>query len=434
MTTLKQLEQGLKKFAEQASSIHNRCKSEAQTKASLISPYLELLGYKINDPSEVALEYNADFAKGNEKVDYALHPCGEPTVLIEAKSASRELSKESPGQLQRYFIAVEAAEYAAYTNGLHWHWYRAIPGKQRLEQQPLLSIDVTEPRSSELDFLYHVSKDYFDLSRLNEIAEEIVATRKCLQWMKSAKSSPLDEFIRSMSKEIWGNTPKPSATVIRNALINVLNQKSDADNIEGNATEQYDHDRKKHSSERSAHPSTRKVRHKGFSQNHIAENWKQLMAMIRVYEKSQRPISTEEVFLDTEGSGPPLSSKKTRRAWRKKGGQWRILDSGRHVQIEVLNYLASIDERGKQPYFRHIIKHFDEILLCEGTEKFRYRKVQPNVLVFIDLTNPGKLITLAESAKHVKTSDNHVIRVGDDPEADIQVWLPFMKNIRTDSN
>ena len=434
MTTLKQLGQSLKKFAEKAKNIRHRCNGETQTKAYIIDPYLELLGYDTKNPAAVVLEFTADIAKGNEKVDYALLPRGESSVLIEAKSASSKLSQEAPRQLQRYFMAVDAAEFAAYTNGFHWHWYRAIPGKLKLEQQPFLSLDVTEPQSNELGWLYSVSKANFELSRLNLIADEIDATRKCHQWLNSAKSSPSDELIRTVSKEIWGSTPKPSATVIRNALINVLNQESGADKIEGDETEQYDDDRKNHRSKRLAPPSTRKVRRKVFSQNHIAENWKQLMAMIRLYEKSQRPISTQEVFLDTEGSGSHLSSKRTRRAWRNKGGKWRILDSGRDVQIEVMKYLASVDKRGEWSYFRHIIKLYDEQLLCEGTKKHKYKKVQPNLLVFIDLTNPGKLITLAESAKHVQTSDNHVIRVGDDPEADIQVWLPFMKNVRIDSS
>ena len=357
------------------------------------------------NPSEVVLEFSADFAKGTEKVDYALHPRGEPTVLIEAKSASRTLSKDAPGQLQRYFISVEAAEYAVYTNGLHWHWYRAIPGKQRLEQQPLLSLDVTNPRSSELDFLYHISKDNFDLSRLYDISEELVATRMCLQWIKSAKSNPIEKFIVSMSTEIWGNNPQPSPTVIRKALINVLSQKRIAENKV---------------------PLPRKGTRKVSRQKHIASNWGQLWDMIAANEKMQKFTRTQEVFLDAEGNDLPLSSTKWRRAWRKKGEKWRTVTTGRDLQIEIINHLASLDKRGESGYFKHIAEYYNDQLIYKGARKSKYKDIRPNLCCFVLISNPGRKIMLSELANHVKTTGNRPIRVDDDPEADIQVWLPFV--------
>ena len=346
------------------------------------------------NPSEVVLEFSADFAKGTEKVDYALHPLGEPTVLIEAKSASRTLSEEAPGQLQRYFLAVEAAEYAVYTNGIHWHWYRAIPGKQRLEQQPLLSLDVTDPQSSELDFLYHVSKDNFDLSRLNDTAEEIVATRMCLQWINSAKSSPLDAFIKTMSKEIWGNTSKPSATVIRNTLINIINQKFDSENLEGNGTDQFP-----------------------ISSDIIVKSPPQPYSRINFSDS-----------LDTGDGLPTMHNVDQQRAWRIRGKSWHRESSGRKVLLSVISYIATQDAKGSDNFYRNSVDVSGKPLFRHSTEPIHgYYQLVSGIWTRTILGNDAIARVLQKIARQVITKSGKSLHVGADKDADIQVWLPFGK-------
>jgi hypothetical protein len=54
--------------------------NEANTKQSIITPLLALLGWNINNPEEVKLEYETE----NGKVDYALIYKNRIKVLIEA--------------------------------------------------------------------------------------------------------------------------------------------------------------------------------------------------------------------------------------------------------------------------------------------------------------------------------------------------------------
>ena len=69
--------------------------TEEATKTSLVMPFIQMLGYKIFDPTEVRPEYTADVGtKKGEKVDYALMLDGTPVVLIEAKRHEANLGEE----------------------------------------------------------------------------------------------------------------------------------------------------------------------------------------------------------------------------------------------------------------------------------------------------------------------------------------------------
>ena len=140
----------LRAFSALAKRIAPACDNETQTKISLINPYLECLGYDVRDPHVCRLEYVADIGKAGEKVDYAIMRAGQPSILIEAKAARAELSNETvPAQLQRYFMAVNA-DFAAFTNGLIWQWYRASGNEAKLDEEPFLVHDVRSPNRREL--------------------------------------------------------------------------------------------------------------------------------------------------------------------------------------------------------------------------------------------------------------------------------------------
>ena len=82
--------------------------SESQTKQSLIVPFLRELGYNVDDPAEVDLEFRADVGvKGGERVDYAIKRDGKPIVLVECKRRWSQLQDADLTQLYRYFNATD---------------------------------------------------------------------------------------------------------------------------------------------------------------------------------------------------------------------------------------------------------------------------------------------------------------------------------------
>ena len=79
---------------------------EESTKLFLILPFLNFLGYDVQNPNEVRPEYSADFAeKYKGRVDFAILDNGNPVIAIECKALGFAL-RDDRGQLCCYFNAV----------------------------------------------------------------------------------------------------------------------------------------------------------------------------------------------------------------------------------------------------------------------------------------------------------------------------------------
>ena len=72
--------------------------SETRTRQLLIDPMLRVLGWDIEDPERVHLEYSVS----GGRVDYALMSSGQVVVVIEAKVLGKNLDNLGPGQLLKY--------------------------------------------------------------------------------------------------------------------------------------------------------------------------------------------------------------------------------------------------------------------------------------------------------------------------------------------
>jgi predicted type IV restriction endonuclease len=84
----------LAKLADKVRVYQNSVTGEEDTKASMISPFLRVLGYETTDPSEVKHEYYADFATPGtvkpKKVDYAIAINSNIVMLVEAKACTKK--------------------------------------------------------------------------------------------------------------------------------------------------------------------------------------------------------------------------------------------------------------------------------------------------------------------------------------------------------
>ena len=72
--------------------------SETRTRQLLIDPMLRVLGWDIENPERVHLEYKGQ----SGKPDYALISSGQVVVVIEAKVLGKNLDNLGPGQLLKY--------------------------------------------------------------------------------------------------------------------------------------------------------------------------------------------------------------------------------------------------------------------------------------------------------------------------------------------
>ena len=194
----------MEEYAVRARIMLPGCHNEAQTKATLIDPYLELLGYDTKDPEDVRHEMSADInkSKRSEKVDYALIRNGEPWMLIEAKTASKPLKgAEPPDQLLRY-VRAKLVRYAALTNGRTWRWFRRSKDDDwRLEDTPFLEHDVCAPSWREVDWLSAIHQ-----IRCNGDDEALLddAELRCRsgRWLEMVLSDPSDDVLKFMLNDM----------------------------------------------------------------------------------------------------------------------------------------------------------------------------------------------------------------------------------------
>lgn len=100
---------------------------EQNTKAKVITPFIELLGWDIYS-NDVKLEYAVQIGSGNSRVDYALEVDGTPKVLVEAKARHRSIGEDHVSQLRSYMRQLLEVEWGIVTNGEEFHVYTKTDG------------------------------------------------------------------------------------------------------------------------------------------------------------------------------------------------------------------------------------------------------------------------------------------------------------------
>ena len=92
--------------------------SESQTRCTLIDPLLRELGWDVEDPKVVRVEYTVT----DGKVDYALMYDGKPFLFIEAKKLGDPLREKAVEQTFKYCKGT-GVNYYAVTDGQNWLLY-----------------------------------------------------------------------------------------------------------------------------------------------------------------------------------------------------------------------------------------------------------------------------------------------------------------------
>ena len=115
--------------------------SETRTRQLLIDPMLRVLGWDIEDPERVHLEYKGQ----SGKPDYALISSGQVVVVIEAKVLGKNLDNLGPGQLLKYAKDPDL-QLVIITDGDAWRIYSMKSASEKVfrisQLQPLESAQI----------------------------------------------------------------------------------------------------------------------------------------------------------------------------------------------------------------------------------------------------------------------------------------------------
>ena len=111
---------------------------ETRTRQALIDPMLRALGWDVEDPNSVELEYGID----RKWADYALMGSERPIAVIEAKALGTELNNNVKMQVLNY-ANTDGIDYMAVTNGDHWQMFDVFKRGQ-LDNRILMNFHLTQ--------------------------------------------------------------------------------------------------------------------------------------------------------------------------------------------------------------------------------------------------------------------------------------------------
>lgn len=115
------LRETVKAVAAKVQRFRDRPLGEQNTKASLIEPILEALGWDTRDPDEVHREFRP--TSKDSPVDYSLKLLREMKLLVEAKGLGEDLTdRKWVGQILGY-AAVAGVEWRVLTDGDVYRFY-----------------------------------------------------------------------------------------------------------------------------------------------------------------------------------------------------------------------------------------------------------------------------------------------------------------------
>ena len=101
---------------------------ERQTRYWLIDPILRSLGWNVDNPDEVWVEYPVTDGEHYYYIDYAFFRPNEkaiPKMVVEAKSFEG-LDAKGYAQLERYAGVLKTGGYAVITTGTFWDIYEIV--------------------------------------------------------------------------------------------------------------------------------------------------------------------------------------------------------------------------------------------------------------------------------------------------------------------
>ncbi|MYE27993.1 MAG: hypothetical protein F4X87_12430 [Chloroflexi bacterium] len=173
-------------------------RSEANTSQFLIMPFIEALGYSVHNPNDVEPEFTADLFASSTRVDYALKKANKPIVLIEVKRASVKLERRHTKQLHYYFSSKLDVRFGIVTNGLEYRFYSDLDRPNVMDDEPFLTLDMSNLDESLMAELKLFTKSGFDRDRAVQsarIAKDRQVIRRVLKTEFDPLSSKAVEFI-----------------------------------------------------------------------------------------------------------------------------------------------------------------------------------------------------------------------------------------------
>lgn len=178
--------------------------TESDTIRVLILPFLEALGWDLQDVEEVRSEYR--HASADNPVDYALFLHGTPALFVEAKALGVSLDDRKPLLQTLNYANAAGVDWCVLTNGAEWRIYKVhapVAAEEKLFLIARLDDPSVEPRpiAATLSLL---SRDRMRARAIDALWSEWRVDREVEQVLDTITED--EAFIRLVAKRTGGIT------------------------------------------------------------------------------------------------------------------------------------------------------------------------------------------------------------------------------------
>jgi len=186
---------------------------EQNTKASLIEPVLEALGWDVRDPDEVFREYKAKSV--DSPVDYALTILRKPRLFVEAKGLGETLTNRKWVSQVLSYATVAGVEWCVLTDGDEYRLYNASAPLDA-EEKLLWRIKLSEHDENEaVKTLTLISRSNMEENLLDVLWNAHFVDRRVKQTLQNLFSTPDKSLIRIIRHREPKLTPKDVVESLR---------------------------------------------------------------------------------------------------------------------------------------------------------------------------------------------------------------------------
>lgn len=205
--------------ATKARKFSGRKLGEQNTKASLIEPVLEALGWDIRDPDEVHREFRGK--SRDNPVDYALKILRKPRLFVEAKGLDETLSERKWVAQMLGYAAVAGVEWCVLTDGDEYRFYNAVAPVDA-DDKLFHRVQLTESPANECARgLSLISKDNLEQNILESLWSVHYVDRRVKAALLDMVAGPDPSLVRMVRKRADKLTPKDIAESLRRLDVQV---------------------------------------------------------------------------------------------------------------------------------------------------------------------------------------------------------------------
>lgn len=201
--TIMDFKDQIKLLGERVTKLRDQVSTEEATKNAFIMPFIKELGYDVFNPAEVTPELVADIGiKQGEKIDYAILRDGDPIILIECKWHGAPLNVHNASQLFRYFHTTKA-RFSILTNGIEYRFYTDLVEKNKMDEKPFFTFNITDIKDSQIEELKKFHKAYYDFDHILHTASDLKYTNELKLLIQAEFSNPGAELVRHFTRQVY---------------------------------------------------------------------------------------------------------------------------------------------------------------------------------------------------------------------------------------